>query len=119
MPLTSTKITIELIEPSKMRYDTLGDWWFDIDGHMHIQVSMAAPEDERFLIALHELVEMELCTQRGITQEHVDAFDLAYKGDGEPGDDPKAPYRREHRFAMLIEHLMAHELRVEGYGKVE
>jgi len=38
--------------------------------------------------------------------------------DGEPGDLPDAPYRKEHRFAMLIEHMMAHELGIEGYVAV-
>jgi hypothetical protein len=68
------------------------------------------------LIAVHELIETLLCMSKGITQESVDAFDLAFerdrpKGDvSEPGDDPMAPYYNEHQFASIIERLLAREL---------
>lgn len=122
------KIVIESIPHKNQRYDTLGDWWFDDDGTLQIRVS----EDEtshpteyhQFLVALHELVEVQLCKMRGISQKQVDDYDIGgqdyFKENGlEPGDQPDAPYRREHRFAMLIEHLMAHELGISGYGRVE
>jgi len=32
---------------------------------------------------------------------------------GEPGDDPRAPYYREHQFASGMERLMAAELGVD------
>ena len=112
-------ILIETIPAESMRYKpTLGDWFVDGRGVLHIQVSDAVPEAERILIALHELVEVTLCEQRGISQEAVDQFDFAFKGDGEPGDDPEAPYRHQHRFAMLVEHLMAREMGISGYGEV-
>ena len=83
-------------------------------------------DDETFLIALHELVEAKLCQKRGITHAAIDKFDMEYwpavsprAVDAEPGDDPQAPYRKEHRFSALIEHLMAHELGIAGYGRVE
>lgn len=101
-----------------MRYDTLGDWFAD-DSGLCIQVSDEVPPDEQFLMALHELVEWKLCAIRGIPQSAVDEFDLKFTGVGEPGDDPAAPYRREHRFSMLVEMLMAHEMGLLGYGKVE
>lgn len=119
------RIIIETIPRDKMRYDTLGDWFFRGD-ELVIQVAdKPAPSDqyvghyEPFLIALHELVEVRLCQARGITQEAVDAFDLSFTGDGEPGDDPAAPYRHEHRFAMIVEHMMAHEMGIVGYGSIE
>lgn len=116
------KIVIESIPKSQQRYDTLGDWWIERDGSLQIRVSSDDPdaptELHQFLIALHELVEVRLCQSRGVSQQQVDDFDFAYKGDGEPGDEPDAPYRNEHRFAMLIEHLMANELGLRGYGVV-
>ena len=119
------KIVIESIPHAQQRYDTWGDWWFDPDGTLQIRVSSDVPEmpteQHQFLVALHELVEVRLCQERGISQEAVDTFDMSPKAlacDGEPGDLPDAPYRREHRFAMLIEHLMAHELGLTGYGEV-
>ena len=107
-----------------MRYKTCGDWFHDQDKNLVIQVSdeidgRPLGDTEKFLIALHELIEVKLCEARGITQDDVDQFDLFFKGEGEPGDDPKAPYRLEHRFACLIEFLVAHELGLTGYGKVE
>lgn len=127
------KIIIETIDPDKCRYaahgvDTLGDWFLDDEGSLHIQIAPISefPNDDQdvmcdsgFLIALHELIEAKLCLSRGITQQSVDTFDFGFAGFHEPGDDANAPYRREHRFACVIEHLMAHELGMTGYGKIE
>lgn len=95
-----------------MRYDTLGDWMHR-GGVFTISTDDALPKDHQFLVALHELVEAYLCIRNGITQQEVDAFDFNFKGEGEPGDDPACPYRREHQFAMNIERLVAHELGVD------
>lgn len=113
-----------IMQPHKdQRYDTVGDWYFDEDGDLIIKVSNdlegLGNEYEQLLVALHELVEVLLCRKRGISQKVVDDFDFAFKGEGEPGDEVEAPYRKEHRFAMLIEHLLAHELGLTPYGKVE
>lgn len=122
------KIVIESIPQAQQRYDTWGDWWFDPDGTLQIRVSSDAPElpteQHQFLIALHELVEVKLCEAHGVTQAQVDEFDFAHQefcneNDLEPGDLPDAPYRKQHRFAMLIEHLMARELGFVGYGVVQ
>jgi hypothetical protein len=117
------RILIESKPYADMRYPTLGDWFYSGDTLQIITAStdergLPVSEQEQFLIALHELVEVKLCEARGITQKAVDDFDLAYAGLDEPGDEPLAPYRREHRFAMLIEHQMAHELGMVGYGEV-
>ena len=119
------KIIVETIPASRMRYPTKGDWLYYRDGSLHVFVSKdGLTENEQFLIGLHEMVEVWLCRARGVTQQQVDEFDmvrapaLALPDDAEPGDHPEAPYRREHRFAMLIEHLMAHELGMAGYGVV-
>jgi hypothetical protein len=122
------KIVIESIPSAEHRYDTWGDWWYDADGTLQIRVSSDEPdlptENHQFLVALHELVEVWLCKQRGVTQEQVDEFDmvtaptLGIGEDEEPGDHPLAPYRKEHRFAMMIEHMMAHELGLAGYGTI-
>lgn len=122
-------IRIEFVPSKDQRYDTIGDWYFDAAGDLVIMVSNDDPffptEEEQILVALHELVEVLLCRKRGITQEMVDEFDMRGPGaeyckeEGiEPGDHPEAPYRREHRFAMIIEHMMAHELGLVGYGEI-
>ncbi|MDE2104081.1 MAG: hypothetical protein KGL39_42985 [Patescibacteria group bacterium] len=117
-------IHIEAVAPSLVRHAQMGDWWYADEGQrLHIRVVDDVAEDVQFLVALHELVEVYLCRQRGISQVCVDAFDAAHAAehandDEEPGDDPRAPYRREHRFACLIEHLVAHELGLTDYGEV-
>ena len=113
-------LQIEAIRQNQQRYDTSGDWRVDDTGRGFISVTGADLDDpETFLIAIHELVEMFLCQHRGISQDAVDQFDMAFEGDGEPGDDPAAPYRREHRQAMIVEHLVADMIGMPGYGKVE
>lgn len=99
-----------------------GDWYFDTsNGDLHVKV--CGPDvfdhDETFLLALHELIEAKLCFNAGVTQGAVDHFDSKFEGDGEPGDDPKAPYQRQHRAAMLIEHQMAIFLGKWDHGSVE
>ena len=114
------KIIIEAKSEREMRYPTLGDW-FEEGGNLHIRAVGIDPlsHDEAFLIALHELIEAKLCQKRGITVDDVDAFDLAFKGDGEPGDAWNCPYHTEHRQAMIVEHLVANFLGLSRYGAIE
>lgn len=73
------------------------------------------------LVAFHELAEVLICKHRNISQTSVDRFDKQFekdraKGkhgeDDEPGDDPKAPYRRAHFFATNVETMLSAELGV-------
>ena len=100
-------ITIETIPHHEQRYDTVGDWTHDALGNLTIRISDLDNWRYEVLIAIHELVESTLCSHAGITQKVVDLFDLNYKGDGEPGDDPKAPYSGPHCLAMGIERVVA------------
>ena len=117
-------IHIQFIKNEDQRYDTWGDWQYTPTGDLIISVSRDIPElpteEHQVLVALHELIEVLLCRKRGITQQQVDNFDMTHEDcEGEVGDLTGSPYQKEHRFAMIIEHLMAHELGIEGYGKVE
>ena len=100
------KITIETIPHGEQRYVTCGDWLWEPNGDLLIRVSETGDWRANAAIAVHELVEVLLCKQEGIGQEAVDAFDLAYKGDDEPGDDPAAPYNRQHCFATAVERML-------------
>ena len=128
------RIVIETKKTAEMRYDTVGDWFYE-ERYVYelgqnvrtlvIQVDEdTAGMEEQFLIALHELIEVKLCELAGISQAQVDHFDMEVFPDvcqdpeAEPGDHPSAPYRTQHRFAMLIEHLMAREMGLVGYGVV-
>jgi hypothetical protein len=118
-------IHVKLIPGTEQRYDTLGDWYYDKHGDLVIAVTNDSPhnptEESQMLVAVHELVEVLLCRKHRISQKMVDDFDFNFEGpeDCEPGDDPAAPYRREHRFAMIVEHMLAHELKIEGYGVIK
>lgn len=116
------KIHIETIPHHMQRYPTVGDWFVDDTGTLQIKVSDMGNKDYEHLVALHELVEVLLCQKRGITTEEVDQFDKQFEkdreaglhtDDEEAGDDPKAPYRKEHFFATNIEALMSAELGVD------
>ncbi len=114
----SRNVSIRVIPHKQHRYETVGDWQDTADGLM---VTVSAMSDWRYevLVGIHETVEAMLCKQRGIKEEDVTAFDVAYearrpKGDeSEPGDDPAAPYHREHVFATKIEKMFAEELGVD------
>ena len=105
------RITINKIPHAKQRYPTCGDWEFFTEftpnDLLSISVSEEMGGDSCFLVAMHELIEVKLCMQHGVTQQQVDDFDMTFKGDGEPGDDPAAPYHKEHLFATLMERKMA------------
>jgi hypothetical protein len=113
------KIIIETIPNESQRYPTVGDYYRDAAGTLHIKVSQEIGDKGALLVALHELIEVALCDERGITHEDIDNFDKSFefhRQDGntdEPGDDPEAPYKREHFFATSIERLMAAEMGVE------
>ena len=120
-------VRIEVIPHAQHRYPTVGDWYFE-GKDLVIRVSKLSDWRREMLVAVHELVEVLICKQRGISQSAVDAFDKKFEADrakgrhgkgDEPGDDPKAPYRKEHFFATNIEALCAAELGVDwgSYGK--
>lgn len=128
------KIIIETISHDKQRYPTVGDWFRDPDGVMHIRVSEM--EDWRYeaLVAIHELAEAVMCDNDGVRQDQVDKFDMEFEKSREerlieagravtepgmtsgeealieieePGDQADAPYRTQHCLATGIERIMA------------
>jgi len=116
---TIVRIQIETIPHEAQRYSTTGDWWWDPDDTLHLRVSTLPDWRYSALIAVHELVEALLCKAHGVSVEAADAWDM---GPGKEMDDPgyfsRAPYHREHDFALGIERLFAHELDVDwnAYG---
>lgn len=113
------KITIETIPHDLQRYETVGDWKFNKKGDLTISVSQMGDFHYEMLVAVHELIEVLLCQDRGIEQETVDAFDIAFEearkpGNlDEPGDSKKAPYHKEHVFATVVEKLLSKEFKVK------
>lgn len=122
----SLRIIITTVPHAKQRYETIGDWYYQENGDLHIVVSDLGDWRKELLIAIHELVEVSLCKARGISQQQVDKFDLEYEANrlptdsvSEPGDSLDAPYHKEHTYASVIERGLAHELQVEWFDYEE
>ena len=105
-------VEIRTIPHKSQRYDTCGDWYYEGD-KLIILVSELGDWRKEYLVADHELREAMVCKHRNITAEMVDEFDFNWKGEGEPGDDPLCPCRKEHFFATSIERLTASELEID------
>jgi len=106
---------IEAIHHAGQRYNTVGDYWTPYPSRLNIRVSAMGNDEYEFLIIVHELVEAMLCHFRGVSYAEIDAFDNNFQSHddiSEPGNDPMAPYHREHTFATQIEKLCAAELGV-------
>lgn len=111
------KIVIDTIPHHEHRYPTVGDYWVDADGVLQIRVSETEDPRHSALVAVHELVEAVLVRDIGIAMAVIDDFDMRHAVQAapkyeEPGDDPKAPYHRQHTFATAVERLMAREMDV-------
>lgn len=127
----TARIIIEAIASDQHRYPTDGDWYFDrSNGDLHIKVTGVdlMSQNTPWLFALHELFEAKKCFLDGVTEGAVDRFDMQYEKDRaegkhpedtEPGDDPNAPYRLQHRAAMVLEHTAALLLGIYDHGKLE
>lgn len=106
------RIVIDTVPHKEQRYNTVGDWYIQPDGTWHITISEMSDWRHFALVAVHELIEMALCVNDGISSEMVDRFDVQYEaarpeGDlSEAGDSPDAPYHREHCVANAVERLM-------------
>lgn len=105
------RINIEVIPHLTQRYETAGDWWVDNKNTLQIRASKLDEtiDPNNFMslsVAFHELAEALGCFANGIPQEAVDAFDLKWKGKGEPGDSPDSPYHRYHNFASACEGIL-------------
>ena len=119
------RVVIRVVPHAEQRYATCGDWQFTYAGDLRISVSAMRDERHEQLVAVHELIEALCCRAWGVPQKAVDAFDLLYEQRrresdlSEPGDDPGAPYHRQHVFAAKIERMVADELGVDwdAYAK--
>ena len=105
-------IHIITIPHELQRYPTCGDFFTKQDGSIEIRISDTGNEDYALLIAIHELIELWLTKQRGISEDDITLFDVAHSNSDEPGAEPDSPYLREHFFAECIERIVAGELEI-------
>lgn len=121
-------IIIKTIPHNQHRYETVGDYWRDMEGNLQIRVSEMGNPDYEILVAIHELIEVILTEKRGVMESHIMNFDVHFEKerkeglhdpDEEPGDSPHAPYRREHFMAEALERILSDQLGVSwsDYGK--
>lgn len=110
-------LEVEVIPHEDQRYRTAGDWQIGEDGAIHIKVSDTGNIVDALLIGMHEAVEAILCREHGIEERDVDEFDRQF-GEWhdisceEPGEDPRAPYFKEHAIADVVERLLALQMGV-------
>ena len=114
------RIRIEFIDHERQAYETVGNWTFlpdDQDPDMLIiHVSNMGDLDMQITCAIHELIEARKCMKAGIPQDAVTLFDQTFlieKREGEPGDDPRAPYHEQHLVASDVEEVVADALGVK------
>lgn len=106
------KIIIEVIPHEEQRYETLGDYYFDDEGVLQIRISKMKENKHEMLVAVHELIEVLQTESNGVTEPAIVAFDKKFEerrepgNEDEPGDDPIAPYVKEHCIATAVERLM-------------
>lgn len=94
-------------------YDTAGDYR-EIDDYSGrpvwlLRVSNMGDWRHEALVVIHELVEMVLTKNDGVSWKDIDHFDT--EGDGKDHPDPgtleSAPYHKQHTFATYIEREVA------------
>lgn len=120
-------INIAVIPHREQRYDTVGDYWTDVEPNgievEQFRISDMGVWQYEALVAVHEFVERILCKAARITNESIDKFDKKFEedrenghhGDEEPGDDPDAPYYKQHQFASIVERMLCHELGIDWH----
>ena len=120
MPL---HIYIDTIPHAAQRYETVGDYWrselrTQSLGRTEIRVSELGNEAYELLVAIHEMVEEFLTRGKDISEAEITSYDVAYEAARteesleEPGDNPDAPYHKEHVTATEIEKFIAAKLGV-------
>lgn len=97
------------VESDIIQNNDVGDWFETYYAHHVITVHHKLKHKEQLLVAVHELIESILCKDRGITDEVVSEWDRL----GGNGDQKKAPYYKEHKFATKLEKMLAKELNVD------
>jgi hypothetical protein len=98
------RVEIKTVDPAAMRYPTAGDWEWLPDGGLMLKIPEYGGRDVSvLLVAIHEMIEAYLCKRDGVTDEEVTKFDTDNPLLEEPGDDPRAPYHKQHMVAMALE----------------
>lgn len=118
----SVQFVIKTIPHHWQDYPTCGNWFVGDNHEVGVLVSEMGDSRYEHLVGIHEMIEAGLCHNDGITPEQIDQFDMQFEADrllgrhppdAEPGDDPRAPYRRQHLMATAIEKMLAAAMGVD------
>lgn len=121
MVMILDRVVIQMVPHDSQRYPTVGDWMF-LDNILYLSISDMGDDKYHQLVAVHEYVEAILCRESGVTDTEVTAFDKEYENwrlEGkvgefdEPGNDPRAPYYKQHQAATEVEKKLAEVLGVD------
>lgn len=113
---------LKKINKLEKRYDTIGDYYRDLEGHDIVTTIDTGNDIYNDLVLIHELVERVMTKHKGITIEQIDNHDLMFEKERkeglhsefeEPGNDFRAPYIKEHKLATKIELMIARHLGVD------
>jgi hypothetical protein len=116
----AVKVSIQEIDHSAQRYNTVGDWYPGPAGWKMVLVSKMSDRRLAKLIAIHELIEMWCCEEDGITSDMVDDWDFNHENYEDEEYWKGCPYRDQHLFAESIERMLADRWGViwDKYGDV-
>lgn len=102
------RIEIATIPHNQQRYNTVGDWYMNVDGEtLIIKVSDTSISEFNFLIAVHELVEAYTCNIRRVSPDEVDSWDRDHIDSDDPGSLIGCPYFMPHFLATIVEMVLA------------
>jgi len=116
------RIIIETIPHGTQDYPTCGNYKWDEDGALHLYISAMGDWRSELAVAIHELVEVFMCLDKGIAFADIDAFDIQFekqRAEGlhaahdEPGDDTRAPYFVQHIIATEVERTVTRLLSLD------
>jgi len=98
-------IEIKVIPHEQQRFNCAGDWFFNEDGTLVVNVSSMKALIYELAVAEHEVGEAIKCLIVGITHKQVDAFEeVANQKD--ITDYTGAPHLKEHLESEAIEKLI-------------
>ena len=111
------RIVIDFISAKNQRLrGNVGDYFYDENGVLNIRVTDMGNTLYERLVAIHELCEVTMTEDKGITEDEIQAFDEMFFAEGvddmlhdteEPGWDKRCPYRTEHGISENIERQIA------------
>jgi hypothetical protein len=117
------RITVKIQPKEKMRYNTVGDYFMERNGHgeisaLHFEIADTGNDFYNRMILIHEMIEELICESRGISEGSIDSFDMKFEAERkegntlEPGDEQNAPYRNCHCFSTGVERSLCAMLEI-------